>query len=223
MIGARIGNWYLEAEIGRGPHGATYRARGFDDPERRAAVKVLTEPAARDAAFAAKFPAEMLSLQRLDHPNVAKYYDSGTHGGLPYYAVEYVEGTDGAYYRSALIVRADDPAAELADLRGRRAAYNSGHSQSGYNSFREIVSRLADNGRFFSETLRTGSHAQSMRAVIADKADIAAIDPVSLALESEEIRKAIKVIGWTDAGARCDGSHSLQDLTKIEGGLTELR
>lgn len=38
-----------------------------------------------------------------------------------------------------------------------------------------------------------------MRAVITDKADIAAIDPVSLALESEEIRKAIKVIGWSAA------------------------
>ncbi len=116
--------------------------------------------------------------------------------GTPIYEVE---GTDGPYYRSALVVRAGDPAAELADLRGRRAAYNSGHSQSGYNAFREIVSRHADNGRFFSGTLRTGSHAKSLRAVIADKADIAAIDPVSLALESEEIRKAIKVIGWTDA------------------------
>jgi hypothetical protein len=95
MIGARVGNWYLEAEIGRGPHGAVYRARGFDDPDRRAAVKVLTDPAARDPAFAQRFPAEMLTLQRLDHPNVARAFDSGTHGGLPYFATELVEGTDG--------------------------------------------------------------------------------------------------------------------------------
>src|SRR5438874_413607 len=96
MIGARVGNWYLEAELARGPHGAVYKARGFDDPDRRAAVKVLTNPTARDPAFLQRFPAEMLALQRLDHPNVAKYYDSGVHGGLPYFAAELVEGTDGA-------------------------------------------------------------------------------------------------------------------------------
>jgi hypothetical protein len=96
MIGARVANWYLEAELARGPHGAVYKARGFDDPDRRAAVKVLTNPAARDPAFVQRFPAEMLTLQRLDHPNVAKYYDSGVHGGLPYVAAELVEGTDGA-------------------------------------------------------------------------------------------------------------------------------
>jgi ABC-type phosphate/phosphonate transport system substrate-binding protein len=115
--------------------------------------------------------------------------------GTPIYDVE---GTDGPYYRSALVVRAVDPAEELADLRGRRAAYNSGHSQSGYNAFRDAVSRLADNGRFFSSAIPTGSHAASLRAVITDKADIAAIDPVSLSLEPMEIRNGIKTIGWTD-------------------------
>ena len=94
MIGARVGNWYVEAEIGRGPAGVVYRARAYDDPDRRAAVKVLTAASTRDPAFLARFPAEMLALQRLDHPNVAKYYDSGTHGGLAYFAAELVEGDD---------------------------------------------------------------------------------------------------------------------------------
>lgn len=96
MIGARIGNWYLEAEIGRGPHGAVYRARGFDDSSRRAAVKVLTDASARDPAFVQRFPAEMLAVQRLDHPNIARSFDSGSHGGLPYFASEFIDGTDGA-------------------------------------------------------------------------------------------------------------------------------
>jgi hypothetical protein len=96
MTGARIGNWYLEAEIGRGPLGTVYKARGFDDPDRAAAVKVLTAPAARDPAFLQRFPAEMLALQRLDHPNIVRYYDSGIHGGMAYYAAELVEGTDAA-------------------------------------------------------------------------------------------------------------------------------
>ena len=85
MTGARIGNWYLDAELARGAQGVVYRARSFDEDGRTAAVKVFTELTA-DPAFLARFPAEMLALQRLDHPNVAKYYDSGTHGGLAYIA-----------------------------------------------------------------------------------------------------------------------------------------
>ncbi len=73
MTGARVGNWYLESEIGRGALGVVYRARDYDDPDRRAAVKVFTATAAQDSAFVQKFTAEMLPLQRLDHVNVVKY------------------------------------------------------------------------------------------------------------------------------------------------------
>ena len=96
MIGARVGNWYVEAVIGQGSLGIVYAARGFEEPDRRAAVKVLTEPNARGPAFLKAFPGEMLALQRLDHPNIAKYYDSGIHGGLAYVATELVAGTDAA-------------------------------------------------------------------------------------------------------------------------------
>jgi hypothetical protein len=95
MIGARVGNWFVESEIGRGPLGSVYAARHYDDG-RRAAVKVLTETHTRDAAFLERFPSEMLTLQRLDHVNIAKYFDSGIHGGLAFVACELVEGTDGA-------------------------------------------------------------------------------------------------------------------------------
>jgi hypothetical protein len=94
MTGARIGNWYLEAEIGRGPLGIVYRARGYDDPDRYAAVKVFTGVGLQDAAFVQKFSAEMLPLQRLEHANIARYYDSGMHGGLAYVACELVQGED---------------------------------------------------------------------------------------------------------------------------------
>ena len=94
MTGARVGNWYLEAEIGRGALGIVYRAHGYDDPERRSAVKVLTGATALDTAFVQKFAAEMLPLQRLDHANIVKFFDSGTHGGLAYVACELVEGED---------------------------------------------------------------------------------------------------------------------------------
>ena len=92
MIGARVGNWYVEAEIGRGALGVVYRARGFDEPEQLAAVKVFTE--VRDPAAVQRLTAELLPLQRLDHANITKALDCGTHGGLAFVASELVEGTD---------------------------------------------------------------------------------------------------------------------------------
>ncbi|MBX9579458.1 MAG: serine/threonine protein kinase, partial [Gemmataceae bacterium] len=90
MIGARVGNWYVEAEAGRGPGGAVYRAKSYADG-RPAAVKLLDDP-----HLAPKLAAELLALRRLDHPNIAAYLDSGTHAGRPYLAAEWVDGTDAA-------------------------------------------------------------------------------------------------------------------------------
>jgi hypothetical protein len=92
MIGARVGNWYVEAEIAHGALGPVYRARGFDAPERHAAVKVFT--GVRDPAAVQRLAAELLPLQRLDHANVVKVIDSGVHGGLAFVASELIDGTD---------------------------------------------------------------------------------------------------------------------------------
>src|SRR5262245_10218412 len=92
MIGARVGNWYVEAEIGRGSLGVVYRARGYDDPQRHAAVKVFTE--VRDPAAAQRLAGELLPLKRLDHANIVKVLDHGTHGALPFVASELIDGTD---------------------------------------------------------------------------------------------------------------------------------
>lgn len=98
MTGARVGNWFLEAEIGGGPGGAVYAARAYDDPARRAAVKLY--PAA-DPAFLDRFAGDLLALQRLDHPNVARTFDCGTHAGRPFVAAELVPGTDLAKHLEA--------------------------------------------------------------------------------------------------------------------------
>ncbi|WP_449396074.1 phosphate/phosphite/phosphonate ABC transporter substrate-binding protein [Devosia riboflavina] len=137
--------------------------------------------------------------------------------GTPIYGVE---GTDGPNYRSALVVRSDDSAERLEDLRGRRAAYNAVHSQSGYNTFRDAVSALAENGRFFSETFATGSHVASLQSVIDGRADVAAIDPVTLQLQPKDVRDAIKVIGWTSFAP---GLPFITVLTLSDSDLAKLR
>lgn len=97
-------------------------------------------------------------------------------------AFEYdVPGCSGVFQRSQVVVRANDPAGALADLRGRTVAFNGTESQSGYNSLRALVAPLAHAGQFFGARLQTGSHLESVKAVRDGKADVASIDCVSLA------------------------------------------
>jgi ABC-type phosphate/phosphonate transport system substrate-binding protein len=117
--------------------------------------------------------------QTCGYPLMTGLGDSVTVIATPCYGAE---GCSGPFYSSALVVRADDPARELSDLRGRRAAYNARESQSGYNVLRSLVAPLAGGGSFFASTLETGGHGASLDAVAEQRADIAAIDCVTLAL-----------------------------------------
>lgn len=94
-------------------------------------------------------------------------------------------GCAGPLYSSVFVVRAGDPARQLADLRGRRVAFNSRDSQSGANCLREAVSPLAEDGRFFSRAIESGAHRRSLRLVQDEDADIAAVDCVTYALASD--------------------------------------
>jgi len=91
-------------------------------------------------------------------------------------------GCTGARYRSLLMVRQESKFHALPDLRGSRAAFNAPDSQSGYNALRCLIAPLARDGRFFGSVVETGSHAASLEAVVDGRADVAAVDCVSLAL-----------------------------------------
>ena len=112
-------------------------------------------------------------------------------------------GCEGAFYRSAIVVRADDPAANLAALRGRRCAVNEAGSNSGMNLLRAVIAPLAAGAtRFFGSVTLTGAHAASIRAVAGGQADVAAIDCVTWAhmqhLRPAETRR-LRVLEWTAA------------------------
>ena len=91
-------------------------------------------------------------------------------------------GCRGAAHCSFFIVARNSAAQHLADLRGGRFAFNSRDSNSGYNLARLAFAPLAKAGRFFAETVETGSHAASLALVADGKADAAAIDCVTHAL-----------------------------------------
>ena len=110
------------------------------------------------------------------------------------------EGCEGPRYRSLMIVRADDPANTLDDLRGRIAAANGPESQSGYSALRGTVAPLAQSGRFFSEVIMSGGHANSMALVAEGKADVCAVDCVTYALLSRHRPESVvnlRVLGQT--------------------------
>ena len=111
------------------------------------------------------------------------------------------EGCDEHLCRSALIVRGNDPATSLTDLRGRIIAFNSTDSQSGYNALRALVAPLAHGERFFSQAFETGSHRASLELVAEGRSDLAALDCVTLAglrLSQPALCQHIRVLGWSD-------------------------
>lgn len=111
-------------------------------------------------------------------------------------------GCEGPTYSSAIMVRADDQAKSIEDLRGRTLAFNATHSQSGYNALRSLVAPLSINGKFFDEKVETGGHVLSLQAVAEGRADCCATDSVCLALmydQQPEFMAGLKRIGWTPA------------------------
>src|SRR5579871_4250160 len=66
------------------------------------------------------------------------------------------DGCEDASYCSFVIVPADSPARSLADLRGKRVAFNTPDSQSGMNALRALVAPLAGGKRFFGDVIETG-------------------------------------------------------------------
>ncbi len=91
-------------------------------------------------------------------------------------------GCEGARYCSLIVVRRDDPARELEDLRGRTAAVTHRTSHSGYSALRAAVAHLARRGRFFGQVVESGAHAASLSLLAAGEVDVCAADCVAYAL-----------------------------------------
>ncbi|HEY7326036.1 MAG TPA: serine/threonine-protein kinase [Gemmataceae bacterium] len=95
MIGARLGSWILDRELGRGGMGCVYLARRdpteVDKPE-QVAIKVLAPELAVDSGFLARFQREIDILRKLDHPNIVRFLESGQQEGRSYFVMEYVAG-----------------------------------------------------------------------------------------------------------------------------------
>ncbi len=89
--GFRAGPYQLEKRIGRGGMGSVWLASKADGP--KVAVK-LVKRGMDTSEILRRFRMERQVLASLDHPNIARLIDGGsTPEGMPYLAMEYVEGT----------------------------------------------------------------------------------------------------------------------------------
>ena len=121
----------------------------------------------------------LLLSQSCGYPLTHAFADALQPVATPCYAAPGCVGPD---YVSVVVVAHDNRATSLGELRGRVVAYNRADSHSGYNALRAMVAPLAGARQFFSDVVQTGSHERSVAAVASGRADVAAIDCVSLAL-----------------------------------------
>ena len=100
-------------------------------------------------------------------------------------------------YFCDVVVRNDAPIHAFSELQGGSWAYNDACSLSGYYC---LLSKLAKSGTdesFFENILCSGSHLNSIEAVLNGRADAAAIDSNVLRIrfrEAPALRKMLRVI-----------------------------
>ncbi|MFH1422370.1 MAG: protein kinase [Planctomycetota bacterium] len=89
----KLGEYVLEKKIGKGGMGQVYLARQ-ESLDRKVAIKVLPKELASDETFRLRFEREAKIAANLVHPNVIQIYSYGIEKGIPYFAMEFVDGED---------------------------------------------------------------------------------------------------------------------------------
>jgi tRNA A-37 threonylcarbamoyl transferase component Bud32/Flp pilus assembly protein TadD/TolB-like protein len=93
--GDRIGSYRILEEAGRGGMAVVYLAERDDGQFRkRVALKLVRSGVIPEDELLRRFREERQILAELEHPGIARLLDGGITGqGLPWFAMEYVEGT----------------------------------------------------------------------------------------------------------------------------------
>ena len=92
MIGTILDRKYRIVElIGSGGMAQVYKAINMAN-RKTVAVKMLKDEYKDDAEFLRRFSREANAILTLSHENIVRAYGAGTHNGLPYLVMEYVEG-----------------------------------------------------------------------------------------------------------------------------------
>src|SRR5437764_6762772 len=93
LVGQHVadGKYELLGEVGRGGMGVVYRARQVD-LDRVVALKMILAGSMASEEQHRRFHEEARIAARLQHPHVIQVYETGHVNGLPYVALQYVDG-----------------------------------------------------------------------------------------------------------------------------------
>lgn len=90
-VSAKLGHFVLLKQLGSGGMGTVFLAED-ENLGRKVAIKVMQKQLGQDPALFETFRNEAQSAARLNHPHVAQIYSFGREKGLPYLAMELVNG-----------------------------------------------------------------------------------------------------------------------------------
>ena len=91
LVGRTISHYQVRSLLGAGGMGEVYLA-GDPRLDRTVALKILPGELAVDADRMQRFTREAKAASALNHPNAATIYDVGESDGIPFIAMEHVEG-----------------------------------------------------------------------------------------------------------------------------------
>jgi serine/threonine-protein kinase len=91
LPGTKLGPYEIIEPIGRGGMGEVYRAHDAR-LRRKVAIKTIASRALADPAMRERFDREARAVAALSHPNILAIYDVGDHEGIPYIAIELLDG-----------------------------------------------------------------------------------------------------------------------------------
>lgn len=87
-----VGDYEVLEKIGQGGMATVYKGlqTSLDRP---VAIKVLSQKMMEDPEIVERFNRESLIIAKLSHPNIIHVIDRGLRDGMPYFVMEFVEGT----------------------------------------------------------------------------------------------------------------------------------
>ncbi|MEO1618971.1 MAG: protein kinase [Planctomycetota bacterium] len=91
LVGSTIGDYRIDAELGRGGMGVVYKAHHLN-LRRDVAIKMILGAAAFDAKARSRFDTEARAVASLQHPNFVQLFEFGKIDESPYLALEFIDG-----------------------------------------------------------------------------------------------------------------------------------